>query len=222
LFKTPGSSNLHHSIIIMMRISSAVLVSSVVAQDLSGMAKDVVVDGLSQAGLDQESGEQIVELAEQAFNAVGEAFTHERTICVSVETPDALADQFERLSEYKDDSVEFGWEHTDTGMVMIYHNDGPISGCQGFKLPGCGWELFVAASNPLMGKNKARVAFLPPDSGKNCEGVWDTMDSWGETDGVEKNDYWDTYDNPSTISYKLTPPDECLSSKGGSSKTVHV
>jgi hypothetical protein len=175
------------------------------------------VAGLAAKGITELANpEELINLCEDAFKALGKAFTHKRTVSVAVETSTALAAKFERLEEYKDDSVEFGWEHTDVGMVMTYHNDGPISGCQGFKLPDCGWELYVSASNPAIGHNKARVAFVPPNSGRSCYKVWDDMDSFGETEGdsVSKNDHWYQYDNPSTISYRLHDvPEECL--KGG-------
>lgn len=179
----------------------------------TGWAEDVTVAGLAAAGIiEADPAEVLVGLCVDAFEALGKAFTHKRTISVAVEVPEALQDQFERHDEYKDDGVEFGWEHTDVGMTMTYHNDGPISGCQGFSLPSCGYELYVAASNPLVGHNKARVAFAPAGE-RDCYHVWDDMDSWGETESnVDLNDYWNTYDNPSTISFKLSPPDECLRS----------
>jgi hypothetical protein len=168
---------------------------------------------------------ELIDLCVDAFAALGKAFTHSRTISVAVETSAALADTFVRLEEYKDDGVEFGWEHTDVGMVMTYHNDGPISGCQGFKLPNCGWELYVSASNPLVGHNKARVAFVPPNSGRSCYKVWDDMDSWGEAEGdsISLNDHWNTYDNPSTISFSLHDvPDECLKDRMNAQKPYQV
>jgi len=189
------------------------------------LADAETVVGLAAKGITELANPaELIDLCVDAFQALGKAFTHKRTVSVAVETSTALAARFERLEEYKDDGVEFGWEHTDVGMVMTYHNDGPISGCQGFHLPDCGWQLFVSASNPLVGHNKARVAFVAPDSGRTCYKSWDDMDSWGETEGnVDKNDYWDTYDNPSTISFKLRDvPAECVKGGMNASKVFQV
>ena len=182
----------------------------------SNWEEDVIVIGLAAAGIiDEEPVEEIIDLCIEGFQAIGKAFTHSRTISVAVAPSggNRPTGSFQRSDEYKDDGVEFGWEHTDAGMVMTYHNNGPISGCQGFILSDCQWRLYVAASNPLIGGNKVRVAFYPPhtDHHHDCHSVWHRMDNFGEQDGNAflNRGVWHKEDNPSTIAYTIDLPHEC-------------
>jgi len=171
-----------------------------------------VLGGMVDEVLGEIPGEEVVEWVAQKFYEVTlEAFTHDRTITVWIATPTAAANLFESFDTFRDDGVDIAWDHQSAGFTVEFHDNGPISGCQAFNLGGCNWKLFVAASNPLMGHNKARVAFLPSDTDRTCHQVWDDMDSWGEHEGqATKNEEWDTYDNPSTIKYTLDMPEECM------------
>jgi len=116
--------------------------------------------------------------------------------------------KFKHWYDYADDSVDFKWDDTGSGIQLTFHANGPISGCQAFYMDGCDCKLYVAASNPFAGHNKVRVAFGNDYDlgGRGCYDVWDDMDGWGEEERfAHKLDRWDHYDNPSTISYTLEP-----------------
>merc|ERR1712187_1067746 len=76
---------------------------------------------------------------------------------------------------------------------------------------GCPWRLYIAASNPIVGHNKVRVAYLrdPEGSGRGCYQIWDDMDAWYESEGNAHPVGESVYDNPSWIHYRLDIPSEC-------------
>jgi len=168
--------------------------------------------------------EAFAEAAPQVFIAwvvsslSGGAFSHKRTISVNVKTPSSMK-RFQHWYNYADDGVQFVWEHTDYGLHLTYHDNGPISGCQAFYMDGCDHQLFVAASNPAVGHNKVRVAFGPSSKyddghagGRTCYNIWDDMDSWGEHEGgAHLLPEWNHYDNPSTIAFGLDAVASCSS-----------
>ena len=201
----------------MRSMAAALLVSASAVENLtsSSLSNLTMTDAqwvvdLAGLALDDDPTGLIIDLCEDAFGAIGKAFTHSRTIHIALHTPTALQ-RFDHWYDQAHDGVDFAWEHTTDGLGVVLHNDGPISGCVAFIQHGCGWGLYVSASNPLAGHNKVRIAYIPVFKGaRGCNEIWDDMDHWGETEGhVTLDNHWNHYDNPSTISYTLQLPAEC-------------
>lgn len=167
-----------------------------------------------------------IELATEFFREkLYEAFTHERTITVAVGFTKSTDVYYS--GTYEDNGVEIAYDDNNpNGLLITFHNDGPISGCIEFKHRNCDWALRIAASNPLFGSNKARASYRTAywDGGAyNCYDAWDAMDGWGETEGAANRPdssgayVWldsykaNVYDNPSVIAFGVTPPDHCTS-----------
>lgn len=186
---------------------------------MHGVADDVI-KGVEDALDPEKVVSDVIGLCTDAFKAIGKAFTHDRTITLQISTDQPML-PLVHWYDQAHDGVEFAGSQVEGGLGVVFHNSGPISGCTAFQVQGCDYKLYVAASNPLIGHNKARVEFINnpgleggnlSSSTRGCSQIWDDMDSWGEAAGnahVLKNKF-NVYDNPSSIAYELQVPDECL------------
>jgi len=161
--------------------------------------------------------EDIVEFVINALKALIDAFTHSRVIHVRISmtraSPLKLINTYEsgRLGDGGSDTA---WDQSaKDGVHLMFHNDGGIGGCQVLQHTGwCQNALVVCVSNPLIGGNKARVAYLDNLDGLNLHDFYEAMESWGEvvtTDNMQLLQEFNHYDNPSSIAFSAEIPEAC-------------
>jgi len=163
----------------------------------------------------EECAEDIIEFLIGALKDIYDAFTHDRTIHVRI--PLDGASQFKLVGTYcsskvGDHGLDTAWDHDENGLQLTFHNNGGIGGCQALQHTSCDWLLIVCVSNPIIGHNKARVAYVSDPNSVSMSQVYDAMEGWGQVhtaDTVTLNQAFNRYDNPSTISYSLATPAEC-------------
>jgi len=208
---------------VAMLVAHAQSSSNITVNGSGDDMQDVLLEGLSDSFLScavaiADEGLSAEDCAETVIKFIGTAavaiigwVTHNRRIIVGV-SPVGPSKQFHRWYTQAHDGVQFGVSDAQpgNGVTTTFHNDGPISGCVAY-YQDCGWDLYVAASNPLVGHNKVRVAYAKRGSNGNrgCYEIWDDMDSWAEHEGsAHPMGNWQ-YDNPSLIHYYLDIPAEC-------------